>query len=155
MRTKKKIKRKIEPDTVYTNMNVTKLIHYVMKDGKKSIAEKIVYAALTSVSEKTGKDPMEVFEAALVNTSPYLEVRPRRIGGATYQVPIEVRGDRKLSLSFRWLLEGAHARKGVPMHQRLALELIDASQNQGKAVQRKENTHRMAEANKAFARFAW
>ena len=126
-----------------------------MKKGKKTIARKIVYGAFDILKEKTKKEPLEVFEQAIKNTSPFLEVRPRRVGGATYQVPMEVRGNRKLALAMRWLIKSAKSKKGKPMKDRLAEELMDAANNTGWAVKKKEDTHRMAEANRAFARFAW
>jgi len=154
MARKKKIKRRtIEPDFVYNNENVSKLINYVMRKGKKTIARKIVYGAFDILKEKTKKDPLEVFNSAIRNTSPVLEVRPRRVGGATYQIPMEVRGDRKLALSLRWMIKAAKQKKGKPMKEKLADELLAASNNTGWAVKKREDTHRMAEANRAFAHF--
>jgi len=126
-----------------------------MWDGKKSLAEKICYGAFDIIREKTKRDPMEVFEEALKNVMPVLEVRPRRVGGATYQVPVEVRPDRRLSLGIRWLVEFARERSGRSMKEKLAAEIIDAANNTGGAVKKKEDTHRMAEANKAFAHYRW
>jgi len=155
MRRKKKEKRIIPPDPVYNNATVTKFINYVMRKGKKETARKIVYGAFEIIKEKNQKDPLEIFDLAIKNASPLLEVRPRRIGGATYQVPREVKGERKLALAMRWIIQGAKARKGKPMKERLAEELIDAANNQGFAIKKRENTHKMAEANRAFAHFAW
>jgi len=154
-RRKKKENRIIQPDPVYNNVTLEKFINQVMKKGKKSLARKIVYQALDIVKEKTKKEPLEIFDLAIRNASPLLEIKPKRIGGATYQVPREVRGDRKLTLAVRWIIAGARNKKGKPMSEKLATELIDASQNQGSAVKKKEDTHRMAEANRAFAHFTW
>jgi len=155
MRGKKKTKRIIPPDPVYDNTTVSKFINQVMRRGKKTIAKKIVYGAFDIVKEKTKKEPTEIFELALSNASPLLEVRPKRIGGATYQVPVEVRGDRRLTLSMRWIIGAAKSKKGKPMKEKLAEELINAANNTGVAIKKKEDTHRMAEANRAFAHFAW
>lgn len=155
MRRKKKEKRIIAPDPLYNNVTVAKFINHVMRQGKKELARKIVYQAFEIVKEKTKKDPLEVFDLALKNVGPLLEVRPRRVGGATYQVPREVKGDRRLTLAMRWIIQAARARKGKPMRIKLAEELIEASENRGAAVKKKEDTHRMAEANRAFAHFAW
>jgi small subunit ribosomal protein S7 len=145
----------IEPDSVYNNIDVAKFINQVMRRGKKTIARKIVYGAFDIIKEKTKKEPLEMFEAALRNASPLLEVKSRRIGGATYQVPIEVRGDRRLTLAMRWIILGAKQKKGKPMKEKLAAELIEAANNTGWAVKKKTDTHKMAEANRAFAHFAW
>jgi small subunit ribosomal protein S7 len=153
-RGKKKIKREIEPDPLYSNTMVAKFINYVMRRGKKSIARRIVYNTLEILKEKTKKDPVEVFEQAIKNAAPVLEVRPKRIGGATYQVPVEVRGNRRIALAMRWIIEAAKSRKGKPMHEKLAEEILEAANNTGAAIKKKENMHRMAEANKAFAHFA-
>jgi len=155
MRRKKKEKRIILPDPVYNNVTVAKFINQVMRRGEKTIAQKIVYRAFEIIKEKTKKNPLEVFNLALANASPLLEVRPRRIGGATYQVPREVRGDRRLTLAMRWIIMAAKSKKGKPMREKLAEELINASNNTGAAIKKKEDTHRMAEANRAFAHFAW
>ena len=152
---KKKTKREVLPDPIYSNVVVAKFINQVMRQGKKTIARKIVYGAFKVIKEKTKKEPIEVFDSALNNASPILEVKPKRIGGATYQVPREVRGDRRLTLAMRWIIQGARSKKGKPMKERLAEELIEASENRGVAVKKKEDTHRMAEANRAFAHFAW
>lgn len=148
-------KHQIEPDPVFGNVVIAKFINHIMRRGKKTIARKIVYGAFDIVKEKTKKEPLDIFEQAIRNASPMVEVKSKRVGGATYQVPIEVKGDRKMTLAMRWIIEGARAKKGKPMAQKLALELIDASKNEGTAVKKKENTHRMAEANRAFAHFAW
>lgn len=155
MRRKKKAKRIIAPDPVFNNATVAKFINQVMRQGKKEIARKIVYNAFDIVKEKTKKEPLEVFERALENASPLLEVKPKRIGGATYQVPREVKGDRRLTLGIRWIIQAAKSKKGEPMRKKLAEELINAANNTGAAIKKKENTHRMAEANRAFAHFAW
>ena len=155
MARQKKNKRILQPDTVYNNVMVAKLINQVMRRGKKTIAKKIVYGAFDIIKEKTKKEPLEIFDQAIKNTSPLLEIKPKRVGGATYQVPREVRGDRMVTLAMRWLIEAAKSKKGKPMKEKLAGELILASNNEGAAVKKKENTHRMAEANRAFAHFAW
>ena len=147
--------RPIPPDVVYQSTTVQRLINKVMKDGKKTVAEWIVYGALRKVEEKTGQHPVQVLEKALQNVMPVLEVRPRRVGGATYQVPIEVRPERRLSLGIRWLVEYARQRSGRGMVDKLAAEILDASQGQGGAVKRRDEVHRMAEANKAFAHYRW
>ncbi|PSR29641.1 MAG: 30S ribosomal protein S7 [Sulfobacillus benefaciens] len=147
--------REITPDTVYQSPLVAQVINKVMQHGKKSLSERIVYNALNIVAEKTGKDAMEVFEAALKNATPLLEVRPRRVGGATYQVPMEVRATRRTSLAVRWIVNYARTRGERTMEERLAAELIDASQGAGGAVKKRDETHRMAESNKAFAHYRW
>src|SRR3989344_3960626 len=147
-------KHKIEPDRVYQDLLISKMINKVMKEGKKSTAQRIVYQSFDIIKEKTKKEPLEVFRQAIENASPLLEVKPKRIGGATYQVPMEVRGERKLALAIKWILDGARAKKGKPMAEKLSQELIDASNNEGIALKKKNDTHRMAEANKAFAHFA-
>ncbi|MBM3250926.1 MAG: 30S ribosomal protein S7 [Candidatus Nealsonbacteria bacterium] len=152
---KKFKKHPITPDSFYNNIQVAKFINQVMIKGKKTIARKIVYDAFEIIKEKTKKEPLEVFETALKNASPLLEVKSKRIGGATYQVPVEVRGDRKSTLSMRWIIFGAKSKKGRPMRERLASELMDAANNTGWAIKKKNDTHRMAEANRAFAHFAW
>lgn len=152
---KKKTQRNIAPDPIYKNITVAKFINQVMRKGKKTIARKIVYSAFGIITEKTKKDPLEVFEQALNNAAPLLEVRPRRIGGATYQVPIEVKGDRRTTLAMRWIIRVAKSKKGKSMKEKLAEELIAAANNTGAAVKKKNDTHRMAEANRAFAHFAW
>ena len=152
---KKKVKRDISPDPVYNNVIVAKFINQVMRRGKKTIARKIVYGAFSIIKEKTQKEPLEIFDMALTNSSPLLEVKAKRIGGATYQIPREVKGERKLTLAMRWIIRAAKSKKGKPMREKLAAELIDAANNTGAAVKKKEDTHRMAEANRAFAHFAW
>lgn len=148
-------KREVLADPIYNNQIVTKLINNIMLDGKKGIAQRIVYGAFNKVAEKTGKEAMEVFELAMSNLMPSLEVKARRIGGATYQVPIEVRPDRKQALALRWLTMFSRKRGEKTMIDRLANEIIDASNNTGSAVKRKEDMHKMAEANKAFAHYKW
>lgn len=153
-RRKKRVKRDIQPDPVYNSAIVSKLINYIMRRGKKTIARKIVYGAFDIIKNNTKKDPVEVFDLAIQNASPLLEIKPKRVGGATYQVPMEVRGERKLALAFRWIIGAARSKKGKPMKDKLAEELISASKNEGSAIKKKEDTHRMAEANRAFAHFA-
>lgn len=156
MRRKIKNKKELSPDPIYNSSKVTKFINYVMERGKKEAARKIVYRAFALIKEKQKvENSMEIFDAALKNVTPLMEVRSRRVGGANYQVPIEVRSERRLSLSFRWLIAAARKKKGKPMHMKLADELIAASKNEGDAVKKRENIHKMAEANKAFAHFAW
>ena len=150
---KKIVKKEIAPDPIYNNVMVSKIINQIMKKGKKNAAKKIVYGALDIMKEKTQKDPLEVFDTALNNARPLLEVKSQRIGGATYQVPRPVVKDRGLALSVRWILESARKKKGLPMKQKLAEELINAANNTGVAIKKKEDTHRMAEANRAFAHF--
>jgi len=152
---KKKEKRIISPDPVYNNLIVTKFINQVMRRGKKSLARKIVYQTFDIIKEKVQKNPLEIFEQALENASPLLEVRPKRIGGATYQVPREVKGERRLTLAMRWIIQAAKSRKGKPIREKLAEELINAANNTGLAIKKKGDTHKMAEANRAFAHFAW
>ena len=147
-------KHTIEPDRLYNDVVVAQFINKVMKKGKKLIAQKLVYRAFEAVKEKTKKNPLEIFKQAMENASPLLEVKPKRIGGATYQVPVEVKGERRLALAIKWILEGARAKKGKPMSEKLSQEIIDAANNTGGAVKKKQDTHRMAEANKAFAHFA-
>ena len=148
-------KRDVMPDPMYKSKVITKLINKVMWDGKKVTAQKIVYGAFDIVKEKTGRDALDAFEQALSNVTPILEVKARRVGGATYQVPIEIREDRKQSLAIRWLVEYARKRNEHSMEARLAGEIMDAINNQGGAFKKKEDTHRMAEANKAFAHYKW
>ena len=145
-----------KPDVRYKSLLATQLINCIMKRGKKSVAEKVFSGAMDIMEEKIqGVEPLKALEQAIENVRPLLEVRPRRVGGATYQVPMEVSKHRGLALAIRWLLEAARARKGRPMHMRLADELIEAYNKQGGAFTKRENTHKMAEANKAFAHFAW
>lgn len=156
MRRKLKAKPKIQPDFIYDSEKITKFINYCMERGKKTIARKIVYQALEVIKERTkNPNPLEVFEAALKNTGPTMEVRSRRVGGANYQIPREVRPERRRYLSMKWIIDAARGKKGKPMHEKLAAEIIAASNNEGEAVKKRENTHKMAEANKAFAHFAW
>jgi len=148
-------KHEVQPDAVYNSVVISKFINQIMKQGKKTAARKIVYGAFDIVKEKTKKEPMDVFEQALKNVSPLLEVKSKRVGGATYQVPVEVKGERKLALAFRWIIASARSKKGRSMADKLAQELQDAASNTGNAVKKKIDTHRMAEANRAFAHFAW
>ena len=148
-------KREILPENKYNSVLLAKFINRIMERGKKSTAHRIVYTALDSIEKKTGQAGFEVFEKAINNVKPALEVRPRRVGGATYQIPMEVRPDRRISLAFRWIVGFAKERTGKPMYERLAEELLAASKNEGAAIKKKEDTHRMAEANKAFAHFRW
>lgn len=151
-----KIKRKvIKPDPLYNSVEVAKLINQIMKDGKKNAAQKIVYGSFDIIKEKTKKEPIDVFISAIDNVSPILEVKSKRVGGATYQVPVEVKSDRKLTLAMRWIIKGAKNKKGKPMKENLSLEIIDAFNNTGWAFKKKVDTHKMAEANRAFAHFAW
>lgn len=148
-------RRSIQPDPKFNNRTVQRFINAVMLGGKKSLAQRIVYDALDVLEERTGAPGVETFETALRNVTPQLEVRPRRVGGATYQVPIEIRGERRNSLAIRWVIRAARVRPGKTMVQRLADELLDASNFQGAASKRKDDNHRMAEANKAFAHYRW
>ena len=145
-----------EPDYLYSSAKLAKFTNYIMESGKKNTARTIVYKAMTSIKEKAKtENPLEVFDTALKNTAPLMEVRSRRVGGANYQIPREVRPERRRALSMKWIIEAARAKEGSPMHNRLADEIIAASKNEGEAVKKRENTHKMAEANKAFAHFAW
>ena len=156
MRRKIKNKHPLKPEPVYESEKVSKFINYVMESGKKQVARKVVYACLESIKEKAKTEtPLEIFETALKNTAPGMEVRSRRVGGANYQVPREVRPERQRALSMKWIIEAARSKKGKPIHEKLADEIIAASKNDGEAVKKRENTHKMAEANKAFAHFAW
>ncbi len=148
-------KRDVLPDPIYNSKLVSKLINSVMYDGKKGVAQKIVYSAFDIVKEKSGKDPLEVYEQAMENIMPVLEVKARRVGGSNYQVPIEVRPERRTALGLRWLTAYARNRSEKTMKERLANEILDASNGQGGAVKKREDTHKMAEANKAFAHFKW
>ena len=149
------VKREVMPDAIYGSKVVTKLINKVMWDGKKTVAEKIVYSAFDMVAEKTGRNALDAFQQAMDNVMPVLEVKARRVGGATYQVPIEIRPDRRQSLGIRWLVEYARKRNEHSMEEKLAGEIMDAINGQGGAFKKKEDTHRMAEANKAFAHYKW
>jgi small subunit ribosomal protein S7 len=133
---------------------LAKFINYIMKAGKKTTAQGVVYRAMDIVAEKSGKPPVEAFEEAIKNVAPAVEVKSRRVGGANYQIPIPVRGERRLALAFRWMIEAAHTHKGKPMHERIAEEIVSASKNEGNAVKKRIDVHRMAEANRAFAHFA-
>ncbi|OGY28485.1 MAG: 30S ribosomal protein S7 [Candidatus Woykebacteria bacterium RIFCSPHIGHO2_01_FULL_43_29] len=151
-------KKVLDPDPIYDSRLVTRFINRIMKDGKKSVAQKVMYSALEKVATKTGKNALDIFEVAMKNTQPRMEVRPRRVGGASYQVPMEVRGDRKEALAIRWVIIAADARSSRDfrtMADKLAAEIIDASNNTGAAIKKKDDTHRMAEANKAFSHFRW
>ena len=148
-------KREVLPDPLYNSVLVTKLVNSIMLDGKKGVAQKVVYGAFDIIKEKTDKDPMEVYTQALENIMPSLEVKARRVGGATYQVPIEVRPERRQTLGLRWLTTYSRARSEKTMKERLAGELMDACNNTGAAVKKREDTHKMAEANKAFSHFRW
>lgn len=155
MRKKQATKRDVLADPIYNSKVVTKLVNHIMKDGKKGTAQKIIYDAFDIVKEKTGEDAMVVFEKAMVNIKPALEVKSRRVGGANYQVPVEVKADRAQALAFRWLAQYARLRNGHSMAENLANEIIDASNGIGASVKKKEDTHKMAEANKAFAHYRW
>lgn len=152
----KKFEKKIvEPEIKYDNFIVAKFANQLMWSGKKKTALRIIYNAFDFIEKETKQDPLDVFLKAIENVSPLLKVKPRRVGGATYQVPVEVKGDRKLSLAMKWIIKTSRSKKGKSMYQKLAEELIEASQNKGNSVKKKEDTHRMAEANRAFAHFAW
>jgi len=148
-------KRLTTPDPIYNSEAVAKFVNIVMHDGKRAVAERIMYEALRRASRQAKREPMEIFDAAMRNATPLLEVKPRRVGGATYQVPIEIRPERRLALARRWLVRFARQRGGKSMSEKLAFELLDASNNTGGAVKRKEETHRMAESNKAFSHFRY
>lgn len=154
MRHKKAEKQKLLPDVKYGNLRIAKFINYIMRRGKKIAAQKIVYGALDLAAKKIGQDPIEIFEEAIKNVSPALEVRSKRVGGANYQIPFPVRTERKFALASRWIIEAANGRKGVPMHQKLAEELALAAKGEGAAVKKRADVQRMAEANRAFAHFA-
>ena len=155
MRKRRAVKRDVLPDPIYNSKLVTKLVNRIMLDGKKGVAQTILYDAFDMIKEKTGEEPMAVYEKALENIKPALEVKSRRVGGANYQVPIEVRPDRSEALALRWLVNYARLRGGHSMAENLANEIIDASNGVGAACQKREDTHRMAEANKAFAHYRW
>jgi len=156
MRRKVNNRNIVNPDFIYNSQKLEKFINYVMWSGKKETARKVMYAAFDVIKEKTGNpNPLEVFDLALKNAGPLTEVRSKRIGGANYQVPVEVRAERRVALAMRWIRDAARGGKGRPMHLKLADELIAASKNEGAAIKKKEDTHKMAEANKAFAHFAW
>ena len=149
------VKRPTPPDPRFGSAKVSYFINKLMYDGKKSIARRVFYDATDIIAERTGKDPMETFEQALQNAAPVVEVKPRRVGGATYQVPVEVSEDRRIALVTRWLIQSARARPGKTMAEKLAGELMDAAKNTGNTVKRRDDTHRMAEANRAFAHYRW
>ncbi|MCK4592346.1 30S ribosomal protein S7 [Candidatus Parcubacteria bacterium] len=153
-RRKKRIDRGIKPDYKYNNALLARFINYIMEDGKRTVAVKVVYKALDIVKEKTKKDPIEAFEEAFNKVAPILEVKSKRIGGATYQVPIEVRGDRRMQLAFRWLIGAAKEKKGKPMSKKLADEIVDIINGTGSSMKKREDVQKMAEANRAFAHFA-
>ncbi len=148
-------KRKITPDARYGDVVLAKLMNILMYDGKKSVAERIVYGALNRMEDKTKRDPVQMFHEALDNVKPAIEVRSRRVGGATYQVPVEVRPERRQALAIRWLITAARGRNENTMEERLSGELLDAANNRGAAVKKREDTHRMAEANRAFSHYRW
>ena len=155
MRKRRATKRDVLADPIYNSKVVTKLVNHIMKDGKKGTAQKIIYDAFDIVKEKTGEEAMVVFEKAMANIKPALEVKSRRVGGANYQVPVEVKADRAQALAFRWLAQYARLRNGHSMAENLANEIIDASNGVGASVKKKDDTHKMAEANKAFAHYRW
>jgi small subunit ribosomal protein S7 len=148
-------KREILPDPKYNSKLVSRFVSIILRDGKKSTAERAFYGALDIIKEKTGNDPLKVFKAAVENVKPVLEVKPRRVGGATYQVPVEVKPQRKTALALRWIVSYTRARKEKTMRERLAGELLDAYNNTGSSIKKKEDTHKMAEANRAFAHYRW
>jgi small subunit ribosomal protein S7 len=148
-------RRPTPPDARFSSPHVQVLINKVMTRGKKSTAERVVYGAFDRIQSQTGRDPLDVFQQAVRNTTPVLEVKPRRVGGATYQVPVEIRADRRLALSMRWLLTSARNRNGRSMSEKLSSELLDAANNTGAAIKRRDDTHRMAEANRAFVHYRW
>lgn len=155
MRKKRNYKRDYKPDLKYGSVATARFINYLMKEGKKSVAEKILYRTFDNIHKQTKQEPLQIFEKALENAAPAVEVVSRRIGGANYQVPREVRAERKFMLATRWILQAARAKKGRPMDQKLAEEILAASKNEGAAIKKKQDTHRMAEANRAFAHFSW
>jgi small subunit ribosomal protein S7 len=156
MRRKIKAKKELEPDLIYNSQKVEKFINYCMQEGKKNTARKVVYDAMEAIKKgEKVENPIEIFDTALKNTGPTVEVRSRRVGGANYQVPREVRPERRSYLSMKWIIDAARNKKGKPMALRLADEIVLASKNEGEAVKKRENVHKMAEANKAFAHFAW
>ncbi len=154
-RRRKSYKRAITPDPRYNSELVTKVISALMRSGKKTTAERIVYGALDVLAEKTGQDPLEVMDTAINNMKPKVEVKSRRVGGTTYQVPVEIRPSRQLAMALRWLVQYASGRRGVPMPRAVALEMLEAFEGQGNVIKKRDDTHRMAQANKAFAHYAW
>ena len=155
MRRRRPEKRTINPDPKFNDLQVSKFMNYLLTDGKKGIAEKILYSAFDIISDKSKKDPVEVFKKALSNASPHVEVKSKRIGGATYQVPVEVKSKRSQALALRWIMDATRKRKNKTMAEKLYAEILDASQNKGSAIKKREDTHKMAESNKAFAHFRW
>ena len=145
----------VAPDARYQSRLLTAFSNKLMRNGKKSVAERIVYGALDQVERRTGRPPLDVFEQAIRNATPIIEVKPRRVGGATYQVPVDIRSERRQTLAVRWILQAARSRSGHSMPEKLAAELVDASNNTGNAIRRREDTHRMAEANRAFVHYRW
>ena len=154
-RRRKTFKRGITPDPKYNSELVAKVVRALMRSGKKTTAERIVYGALAVLAEKTGKDPLEVLDTAIGNMKPKVEVKSRRVGGTTYQVPVEIRPSRQLALALRWMVQYASARRGTPMPKAVALEMLEAYEGQGNIIKKRDDTHRMAQANKAFAHYAW
>jgi small subunit ribosomal protein S7 len=148
-------KRRVQADPRYNSVELSRFINKIMMRGKKTVAQRIVYGALDLVEENTKREPLEVFNQAMKNATPLLEVKPRRVGGATYQVPTELRANRSEALAIRWIIRSARARQGIPMVRKLAAELLDASRGEGAAVRRREELHRMAEANRAFVHYRW
>lgn len=153
MRRSKPEIREVAPDVRYSNVYISKFIHHILRRGKKSTATTVVYNALEQVQEKTGRNPVEVFELALKNVGPIMEVRPRRVGGATYQVPMEVPMDRRVALAMRWITDAARSRSGKTLSEKISAELMDAANNTGNSVRKREETHKMAEANRAFSHY--
>ncbi len=149
------VRRPVVPDARYGNRSISKFINRVMDQGKKSVAETIVYDALDRIEKQTHRNPSDTFEQALRNAAPVLEVKPRRVGGATYQVPVEIKGDRRFALAVRWIMASAHARGGRSFAERLAAELLDCAHGQGATIKKRDDVHRMADANKAFAHYRW
>ncbi len=148
-------RREVPPDARYQSQNLTMFINKIMQGGKKSLAERIMYQTMELIESQTHRDPLDTFEQALRNATPVVEVKPRRVGGATYQVPVDIRPERRISLAVRWLIQAAHARRGKSMSEKLAGELMDAATGQGSTIKKKEDTHRMAEANRAFVHYRW
>ena len=153
-RRKKKMDRGIKPDFKYNSALISRFVNYIMDEGKKGVATKVVYGSFDIIKEKTKQDPVEIFDSAVNKVSPILEVKSKRVGGANYQVPMEVRGDRRIQLAFRWIISAAKSRKGKPMAEKLADEFIDITKNAGAAMKKREDVQKMAEANRAFAHFA-
>ena len=152
---REELKRDVLPDPKYNDKLVAKMINGIMRNGKKSVAESILYRSFDLIQDKTNKDPLKLFKQAMENIKPVLEVRSRRVGGATYQIPVEVRYERRQALSIRWILSFAKIRSEKSMHEKLAMEILDAANNRGTAIKKKEDTHKMAEANRAFAHYRW